>query len=242
MLALAYPLTFTVQSCSLDVGGRVRASHAAGVLGAAVLIGSLVLIILQVANAVGRRRMVALVLGVWLGLLAGYGFVVQRDYRLAWIYQRQFWASLVRLVPDVSEGDSIIVEPQGLMDTWQIAANYWNLPVVLGQIYDFPETWHDPVWVYRLTELWQNDIVGGDGKLVLDAATVFAPTDTFRGPMPPYDPDRDTGWAAHEKIDPHGNRGFHGDIQDVSGTGKTSLSPRFPAYLIQPDDAMGAGR
>ena len=110
---------------------EIRAVHAAGVLGAAVLIGSLVLIILQVANAVGRRRLVALVLGTWLGLLAGYGFIVQRDYRLAWIYQRQFWASLVRLVPDVSEGNSIIVDPQGLMDhgrlrpTIGICQSFW---------------------------------------------------------------------------------------------------------------------
>jgi hypothetical protein len=128
--------------------------------------------------------MVTLLLAIWLGLLSGYGFVIQRDYRLAWTYQRQFWTSLVHLIPDVTEGDSILVEPQGLQDTRQIGANYWNLPVVLGQIYDFPRAWHDPVWVYRMTESWEDSILGEDGNLVLDASTVFAPPDTFRDTDP----------------------------------------------------------
>ncbi len=182
MLVLAYPLTFTVRAYAIT--GRDTRVHSAGVLGAAVFVGSLVLILLQVANAVGRRRTVTLLLAAWLGLLAGYGFVIQRDYRLAWTYQRQFWSALVRQIPDVSEGDSIIVEPQGLIDTRQIAANYWNFPIVLSQIYDFPEAWHDPVWVYRLTESWQDGILAEDGKLELDASTVFAPPDTFRDTDP----------------------------------------------------------
>ncbi len=182
MLVLAYPLTFTVRAYAIS--GRDTRVHAAGVLGAAVFIGSLVLILLHLANAVGRRRMVTLLLAIWLGLLSGYGFVIQRDYRLAWTYQRQFWTSLVRLIPDVTEGDSILVEPQGLQDTRQIGANYWNLPVVLGQIYDFPRAWHDPVWVYRMTESWEDSILGEDGNLVLDASTVFAPPDTFRDTDP----------------------------------------------------------
>jgi hypothetical protein len=178
MLVMAYPLTFTVRAYAIS--GRDTRVHAAGVVGAAILVGSLMLIALWVSAAAGRRRLVSLLLAVWLGLLLGYGFVIQRDYRLAWAYQREFWSSLVRQIPDVSEGDSILVDPNGLRDTRQIGANYWNLPVVLGQIYNFPRDWHDPVWVYRLTESWQDEIVGEDGKLVLDAATVFAPPDTFR--------------------------------------------------------------
>lgn len=182
MLVLAYPLTFTVRAYAIS--GRDTRVHAAGVIGAALLVGSAILILLQVVNAVGRRRTVTLLLAAWLGLLSGYGFVIQRDYRLAWTYQRQFWTSLVRLIPDVSEGDSILVEPQGLLDTRQIGANYWNLPVVLGQIYDFPKDWHAPVWAYRLTETWQQGILGANGELTLDAATVFAPPDTFRDIAP----------------------------------------------------------
>lgn len=178
MLVMAYPLTFTVRAYAIS--GRDTRVHAAGVLGAAILVGSLILIALWLADAVGRRRAVSLLLALWLGLLLGYGFLIQRDYRLAWTYQRQFWTSLVKLIPDVGNGDSILVEPQGLRDTRQIGANYWNLPVVLEQIYDFPDGWHDPVWTYRLTDAWQDNISAGDGNLVLDALTVFAPPDTFR--------------------------------------------------------------
>lgn len=178
MLVLAYPLTFTVRAYALS--GRDTRVHAAGVLGAAVLVGSAALLTLYAADAMGRRRWAALVIGVWLGLLAGYGFVIQRDYRLAWVYQRQFWSALVRWVPDISEGGSILVDPGGLKDTRQIGANYWNLPVVLEQLYDFPAEWRNPVWVYRLAENWQDGIVAEDGRLKLDAATTFAPPSTYR--------------------------------------------------------------
>jgi hypothetical protein len=182
MLVLAYPLTFTVRAYAIS--GRDTRVHAAGLVGAAILMGSLILLSLRMADSAGRRGTASLLLGSWLGLLVGYGFVIQRDYRLAWTYQRHFWSSLVQVIPDISEGDSILVDPTGLTDTRQIGANYWNLPVVLGQIYEFPQDWHQPVWAYRLTDSWQDGIVRNDGRLSLDAATVFAPPDTFRNVDP----------------------------------------------------------
>jgi hypothetical protein len=178
MLALAYPLTFTVRAYAIS--GRDTRVHAAGVLGAAVLVGSAALLALWTAEAFGRRRWVALAFGAWFGLLAGYGFVLQRDYRLAWVYQREFWSELVQLVPDVAEGDAILVDPGGLKDTRQIGANYWNLPVVLEQLYRFPVEWRRSPWVYRMAEDWQSGILDEDGSLTLDARTTYAPPSTYR--------------------------------------------------------------
>ena len=239
MLVLAYPLTFTVRAYAIS--GRDTRVHAAGVLGAAVLVGSVALILLHVANAVGRRRMVTLGLATWLGLLAGFGFVIQRDYRLAWTYQRQFWTSLVQLIPDVSEGDSILVEPQGLLDTRQIGANYWNLPVVLGQIYDFPKDWHDPVWVYRLTESWQQGILGRDGELTLNAATAFAPPDTFRDvdPSSAILIETENG-NLRRKSGPMEIGGSQVTFKETQVQGQPPYPPGFLyRYLIQQTDSKG---
>lgn len=178
MLVLAYPLTFTIRAYAIS--GRDTRVHSAAVLGAALFVGSLSLLALWAAEGSGRRRWVAAAFGIWFGLLAGYGFVIQRDYRLAWIYQQQFWTELVRLVPDVSEGDSILVDPSGLNDTRQIGANYWNLPVVLEQLYQFPDSWRRPVWVYRLEKGWEDGILGDDGRLQLDGSTTYAPPSTYR--------------------------------------------------------------
>jgi hypothetical protein len=173
MLALAYPLTFTVRAYALS--GRDTRVHSAGVVGAALLVGSLCLLAIWVSEAYGRRKWVAAAVGVWFGLLLGYGLVVQRDYRLAWQYQRQFWSQLVRLLPDVTEGTTILVDPRGLVDPQQIGANYWNLPAVLEQLYDFPKDWSEPPRAVRLAENWEERILARDGMVVVNPVTTYSP-------------------------------------------------------------------
>ena len=184
MLVLAYPLTFTVRAYAIS--GRDTRVHAGGVVGAAILVGSLLLLVLQVAEIFGWRRRVAVLLAAWIGLMTGYGFVIQQDYRLAWEYQVDFWTDLVQLVPDVGAGTVILVDPKGLMDTVQIGANYWNLPRVLDQLYEFPEEWKPPPRVIRLASDWDTGILNESGELVLDASTTFAPPSTY-GTFDPSD-------------------------------------------------------
>ena len=173
MLILAYPLTFTVRAYAIS--GRDTRVHAAAVIGAAVLLGAVLLLVMWFARSSRWRGAADIVLGLWIGLLAAYGFVIQRDYRLAWEYQKAFWSDLVVLLPDLQEATSILVDPSGLKDTRQIGANYWNLPVVLEQLYEFPPEWRRPPWVYRLADGWQSLILADDGNLSLDAATTFTP-------------------------------------------------------------------
>jgi hypothetical protein len=177
MLALAYPLTFTVRAYAIS--GRDTRVHAGGVVGAAILVGSLLLLLLQVAETLGWRRQVAVLLAAWIGLMTGYGFVIQQDYRLAWEYQKDFWRDLVQLVPDVEAGTVILIDPEGLVDTKQIGANYWNLPRVLDQLYEFPEDWKLRPRVIRLAGDWDARILNESGELVLDASTTFAPPSTY---------------------------------------------------------------
>ena len=139
MLVLAYPLTFTVRAYAIS--GRDTRVHAAGALGAALIVGTLLLVILWFGEATHRRALVVAPLAVWLGLLAGYGMVLQSDYVHAWEYQKAFWSELVPLLPDLTDGTVVLVEPGGLKDTKQIAANHWSLPIVLEQLYQFPAAW-----------------------------------------------------------------------------------------------------
>jgi hypothetical protein len=109
-----------------------------------------------------------------LALLAGYGFVIQRDYVNAWQYQRQFWSELVPLIPDAGQGTVILVDPQALHDTRQIGANYWNLPRVLYQLYNFPGNVTSIPVVNRLEAGWQNTLIGSDGLVQVNAVTVYS--------------------------------------------------------------------
>ena len=177
MLVLAYSLTFTVRAYAIS--GRDTRVHATGVIGAAVLIGAILLSILWFAEIYKKKMWVGVILGVWVGLMTGYGFVIQRDYRFAWQYQKDFWSELVLLLPDVDEGDAILVDPEGLTDTRQIGANYWNLPVVLEQLYIFPTEWQQPTWVYRLSEGWEGRILSEEKQFDLNAATSFTPPSTY---------------------------------------------------------------
>jgi len=173
MLILAYPLTFTVRAYALS--GRDTRVHSAGVVGASFVMGSLMLGALKIGEAHRRSVLITSVLGTWLGLLAAYGFVVQRDYVTGWELQKSFWSELVPLVPDVGERTVILVDPEGLRDTSQIGANYWNLPRVLRQLYVFPSAWAAVPRVYRLVPEWKDHILNEEGRLVLGPNTVFGP-------------------------------------------------------------------
>ena len=177
MLVLAYPLTFTVRPYAIS--GRDTRVHAAGVVGASMVVGSAIVIVIALAEGYRRKTWAIPALGIAIGILAGYGFVIQNDYATAWALQRGFWTQLIPLIPDVGDGTVVLVDPSGLQDTRQIGANYWNLPRVLAQLFVFPPTWEAKPRAYRLAEGWQERISTDDGKLRLDAATTLAPPGTY---------------------------------------------------------------
>jgi hypothetical protein len=155
MLIMAYPLTFTVRAYALS--GRDTRVHAAGVIGAALLVASAFFLLLALTNGHRLLRWVANgVMALALSMMVGFGFVIQRDYVLAWQYQREFWTELLPLVQDAKNTTYILVTPDGLKDTAQIAANTWALPNVLGQLYEFPTA--GAPRVFRLRDGWQDHL------------------------------------------------------------------------------------
>lgn len=177
MLILAYPLTFTVRAYAIS--GRDTRVHLAAVVGASILLAVICTLVLYVSNTYKKKWLCIFILTVFFTLLLGYGFVVQRDYSLAWEYQKEFWTSLIPLIPDATNGTVILVDPSGLKDTRQIGANTWNLPRVLNQIFQYPADWKNPPRVYRLLPGWQDHIVTKDGQFQVNELTATAPPSLY---------------------------------------------------------------
>lgn len=178
MLILAYPFTFTVSP--LSVYGRNTRVHFAAIIGATIICACICWLIINLAGSVKLKWIGALVIAVFFSLMLGFGFVVQDDYRRAWVLQREFWSDVVPLIPDMEEGTVILVDPSQLRDTLHIGANFWNLPRVLDQIHRYPSEWVESPKVYRLVPDWQKHIVTEGGQFQLNASTTFAPPSTYK--------------------------------------------------------------
>jgi hypothetical protein len=175
MLAMAYPLTFTVRAYALS--GRDTRVHTAGVMGAAILVASVFFLLIALAN--GHRVWHWIgngIMALALALLVGYGFIIQRDYVMAWQYQRQFWTELLPLVQDAQSTTYILVTSEGLKDTAQIDANTWALSNVLGQLYEFPSP--GVPRVFRLRAGWQ-DHLEKSAAIYLSGVTSYVAPDFF---------------------------------------------------------------
>ena len=153
LVALAYPLTFTVRAYAIS--GRDTRVHLAAAVGAAIVLASAWRLALTISAEGRLRRVVPAGLSAMLALLVGFGVVVQKDYARAWELERRFWTSLVLFVPDMGEGTVILVDPAGLIDTRHIDANTWSLPLVLQYIYGFPSGWDPKPSVHRLLPDWR---------------------------------------------------------------------------------------
>ncbi len=178
MLILAYPLTFTVRPYAIS--GRDTRVHLTGVVGAAILLASVIATVFYLVQSTGWKKVLNWGLALLLALLVGFGFVVQKDYSQAWIYERSFWSNLLPQISDITDGTVILIDPNGLKDTRQIGANTWNLPRVLDQIYTFPADWKNHPRVYRLEPGWQAHLVNSDGLFTLDVITTMAPPSLYK--------------------------------------------------------------
>ncbi len=178
MLILAYPFTFTVSA--LTVSGRNTRVHFAAILGASILCACASWLIMTITATAGRKWIGVFILAGFFSFFVGFGFEVQNEYVLAWQYQQEFWSDLLPLIPDVEEGTVILVDPSGLKDTIHIGANFWNLPRMLDQIYQFPDDWDEPPRVYRLVPNWREYIVRREGIFQLKDFTTHAPASNYK--------------------------------------------------------------
>lgn len=185
MLICAYPLTFTVPPQSIT--GRNTRVHSAGVIGAAIIIGILYILIIEIMKKNTWKRLISWVIAGSFALLIGYGFLLQYDYIQGWQAQKRFWRELIPVISDVTEDTIVLVEPSVFSyESRQIGANYWNLPRTLNQIYSFPSEWNNPPRVYRLIDGWERNIITSNDEIRVDSMTVVAPPSLYTRSLP-YD-------------------------------------------------------
>jgi len=177
MLALAYPLTFTIDPHVVD--GRDSRVHLAAVLGVSLCVACAGGALVCFARHFLKKILAAIVLAVYFGLLLGYGFVIQGDYALAWQMQREFWTQLTPLIADARDGTVILVEPSVPRAVGQIGVITWSTPRVLVQLVEYPADWQSPPRVYRLEPGWEQYLGDGDGQFLVNAQTSFIPETMF---------------------------------------------------------------
>jgi len=172
MLVFAYPLTFILRPYA--VTGRETRVHMAAVLGAAIVIASVLTLLVVALRQKGMRVGLLVLISVVFGLNFVYGFSIQAGYRRAWDLQRRFWTQLIPLVGDARDGTAILIQPEGLEDVHHIDANTWNLPKLLPQLFVFPEKWEEAPRVFRLIDGWQENIIRVPGYFTLDGSNTYA--------------------------------------------------------------------
>ncbi len=172
MLIMAYPLTVILRPYAIS--GRETRVHLSAVVGASLILASISTVIYRAIKKKVFRNIFLILVSIIFGFNFAFGFLIQRDYRKAWISQKNFWQSVVPVIQDVRDGTLVLVEPSGLEDTLYINANTWNVPRILPQMVVFPDTWEDPPSVFRMIEGWQNTIVRIPGFFTLDGTNVFA--------------------------------------------------------------------
>jgi len=157
LLFLAYPLTFTVPATLIS--GRDSRVHAAAVVGASILGGILGYLIVYLANSYRQKNLAALLLATYFSLLIGFGIIVQQQNKLSWKYQQAFWADVIQLAPDLSDGQVILVDAPSLPWGSQLYPFAWSMPSVVGQLYQFPWQWKNVPKLYKLNPDWQHGLL-----------------------------------------------------------------------------------
>jgi hypothetical protein len=165
LLFLAYPLTFTVPATMIS--GRSSRVHTAAVVGASILGGILGYLIVYLANSYRQKNLAALLLAAYFSLLVGFGIIVQQQNQLSWKYQQAFWADVIQLAPDLSDGQVILVDAPSLPWGNQLTPFNMSMPSVLGQLYQFPWQWKNVPKLYKLNPDWQQKIPA-NGEMALN--------------------------------------------------------------------------
>ena len=155
MVALAYPLTFTVRPYAIS--GRDSRVHFSAIVGYALFWGSAWYSLILWLNEKFREAAVAL-LAVNFSFLIGFGIVIQKDYVRSWTLQKTFWRSVTEYIPYTTEPLTIFIDPKGLEDTQYIDANTWNLLEVYQYIYSIQGQKTQGPQVYRLIPDWEEQL------------------------------------------------------------------------------------
>lgn len=162
---LGYSLSFTHYPPFAFVG-RGTSVHFAATLGGSIVFASLALMAINILKEFRLKQVVVIIISVYLALLTGYQIVIQKDFQKSWEYQKDFWTKVVKECPDMQEETMIFVkDKEKLPETKFITTNSWHPPILLEQIYKFPDTWKTPPRLWVVNENWESEIQVKDNQL-----------------------------------------------------------------------------
>jgi len=124
----------------LAIEGRMTSVHLASTFAASLTLAGLVwfgLIYLKIRN--WSRAVFVGVISVYFSLLAGFSYVVQKDYVRSWNYQKEFWKPVIALVPDITKDSAVFysVRNADFKQTKYVLSHSWGDWVTLESLYDF---------------------------------------------------------------------------------------------------------
>lgn len=229
LIALSYTIPL-IQAPVTIFTGVLSSIHTASVFGSSILVSSVFLFCFNFVKIKPLRISLVLVLSVITGLMVCYNVIIQKDFVQSWENQKTFWSEVKRLCPDVSDSTVIFVmqnENNILPQTTYISSNSWTDPIILKQIYQFPEYWRNPSRVFVMREDFEK--------------RVSATNDGLEWKVP------EATWDAHTEILPDSNviiLNVNGDKLErnfgtVEYAGKELIlrpkdSPLFKAWKIGP--------
>lgn len=166
-LSLAYGLSFTHFPPTI-LAGRLTSVHLAAVFGAALLVGWLAACLIAIADSF-QKRFVGVILVVSLfASLGGFAYIVQRDFRQSWIFQRDFWTSVVELAPDLEQRTVVLLEWRNMINSYYIGAHSWTDAYILSLLYEQPADWtRDPILIV-VPIGWENEVEKNGDALLFD--------------------------------------------------------------------------
>ncbi len=141
LMALGYGLSFT-HFPPITLEGQYTSVHLGATLGAALFVGWLAALVLAASARHGLERVAIILLALFYASLGGFSYIVQREYRQSWIFQRDFWSQVVMLAPDIQDKTVLLLEWKHIKATRYVSTHNphfdWGM---LGNLYDFPDEW-----------------------------------------------------------------------------------------------------
>ncbi len=173
MLLFAYPLTLTTTATAL--GTKSSRVHAAASIGAAILFACVLAFVELLGELFKKRVVVNVLMASFLSLLVGFGLVVQKDFQASWSDQKNFWADVVRLAPDIEPGTVVLIDGATPYDSqthpFSVSPYFASISLVPKAIYDL-SSWEEELQVFILQPDWRDGIIS-DSLFVLNDMTAI---------------------------------------------------------------------
>jgi hypothetical protein len=165
MLSIAYGFSFTHYPPTATYG-RLTSVHLAAALGAALLSAGLVSLLFTLVRRRWLHTGVVVLLAGYLSWVVAYRLSIQQDFVKAWEHQKAFWSSVTQQVPDLQDGTIILVVGSPIPETHFIETFSWADPIILPQLFRFPETWSTPPRLFVVPPNWAKSVARENEELL----------------------------------------------------------------------------